>query len=225
MLPSSAHSTGANGAFYTTDLSISNRGTTMATITIQFVGHDQDGRSAPQQERTLFPGVSVTFADVLGSLFGVSSGYGGLRIKSNSGALKVVGQTSTPPPSGQGTFGQAVPALTSTGFVTQSTNQALIALRQDAVARTNAVLMNVTDAVAHVRLVLVGADGTILGSGDYDLAPAAMTQISAVVTTLGAPFGTKDAVLVVSTTTAGAQVACYASVIDNVTNDPRTVLP
>jgi hypothetical protein len=52
-----------------------------------------------------------------------------------------------------------------------------------------------------------------------------MTQINNVVTALGAPFGTTNAVLVVSTATTGAQVATYASVIDNNTNDPRTILP
>lgn len=85
--------------------------------------------------------------------------------------------------------------------------------------------MYVSAAPAHVSLVLVGADASILGSSEFDLAPVSMTKISSVVTALGAPAGTSDAVLVVSTTTSDAQIACYASVIDNVTNDPRTILP
>jgi PKD repeat protein len=225
VLPSSAHSAGANGAFYTTDLSISNRGTATANMTIQFVGHDQDGTGGLQQARSLLPGSSITYADVLGSLFGVTSGYGGLLIKSDSAFLKLVGQTSTPPPSGGGTFGQSVPGLTSASFVTPSVSQALIALRQDASFRTNAVVMNVSQATAHVRLLLAGPDTTLLGSSEFDLAPLAMRQISGVVTALGAPVGTTDAVLMVSTTTSNAQIACYATVIDNVTNDPRTILP
>lgn len=225
VLPSSAHSVGANGAFYTTDLSISNRGTTTANLSIQFVSHDQNGTGGPQQPAALLPGASITYADVLGSLFGVTSGYGGISITSDSGSLKIVGETSTPPPNGQGTLGQSVPGLTSGSLVTPSTSQSLIALRQDAGFRTNAVLMNVSNAAAHVVLQLFGSDASLLGSSTVDLAPFAMTQISGVVTALGAPYGTSGAVLVVSTTTPGAQIACYASVIDNVTNDPRTILP
>ncbi len=52
-----------------------------------------------------------------------------------------------------------------------------------------------------------------------------MTQVGTVVTALGAPDGTADAALTVSTTTPGARIATYAAIIDQVTNDPRTVLP
>ncbi|HEX7616772.1 MAG TPA: hypothetical protein VF554_16030, partial [Thermoanaerobaculia bacterium] len=74
-------------------------------------------------------------------------------------------------------------------------------------------------------LLLLAADGSTFGTTTRTLPPLGMTQIGNVVTTLGAPFGTTNAVLVVSTTTAGAQIATYAAVIDNITNDPRTILP
>ncbi len=51
-----------------------------------------------------------------------------------------------------------------------------------------------------------------------------MTQINRVGSALGA--SSLDAGrIAVSTTTPGGLVAAYASVIDNVTNDPRTLLP
>src|SRR5512135_568031 len=52
-----------------------------------------------------------------------------------------------------------------------------------------------------------------------------MRQVGLVVTALGAADGTKDAGLVVSTTTGDARIATYAAVIDQKTNDPRTILP
>jgi len=226
VLPSSAHASGLNGAFYTTDLTITNTGTFDSTFTLKFLGHDQDGTSGAQVSKTLAAGHSVTYADVLGSLFGVGAtgGYGAIRISADSSALKVLSQTSTPPPSGIGTFGQAVPALGPNDFVTTAFPRALLGLRQDAAFRTNAVVANATEAAAHVDLRLMSEGGTTFGTMGIDLLPLEMRQITAVVTALGAATGTSDAVLVVSTPTAGAQIATYATVIDQSTNDPRTIL-
>jgi hypothetical protein len=225
LLPSSAHAGGANGAFFSTDLTISNQGSTDATITFKFLGHDQDGRTGPEAVRTVAAGKSVTYADVLGSLFGVSSGFGAIRISTDTKALKIVSQTSTPPPSGVGTFGQAVPALGPSDFVTPFASRSLVGLRQDSSFRTNAVIANATDQLAHVDLTLKSENGATFGSSGIDLLPFEMRQVGTVVTTLGAPPGTSNAVLIVSTPTPGARIATYAAVIDQKTNDPRTILP
>ncbi len=229
ILPSSAHAPGKNGAFYTTDLTIANRGATDANLTLQFLGHDQDGTGGPKQVRALAANKAVTYADVLASLFGVGAAdpqnYGAIQITADSASLKVVSQTSTPTPSGVGTFGQSVPALGANDLVTPGTPKALIGLRDDAAFRTNVVLANATTLSVDVTLTLLAADGSTFGTTTRTLSPLGMTQIGNVVTTLLAPFGTTNAVLVVTTATAGAQVATYAAVIDNNTNDPRTILP
>jgi len=229
VLPSSAHATGANGAFYTTDLSIANRGTTAANLTLQFLGHDRDGTAGPVQSRALATNAAVTYTDILASVFGVGAtdaqNYGAILVTADSPSLKIVSQTSTPPPNGLGTFGQSVPAQGANDFVTPASPKSLIALRDDTAFRTNAFLANATTSSVTATLTLLAADGSTFGTATRTLPPLGMTQIGSVVTALGAPAGTRDAVLVVSTTTSGAQIACYASVIDNVTNDPRTILP
>jgi hypothetical protein len=225
LLPSSAHAGGQNGAFFSTDLTVSNQGTTDATITFKFLGHDQDGQNGPEAVRTLAAGKSATYTDVLGSLFGVSSGFGAIRISADTTALKIVSQTSTPPPSGVGTFGQAVPALGPSDFVTSFAPRWLVGLRQDGSFRTNAVIANATDQAAHVELTLKSENGATLGTGSADLQPYEMRQIGTVVTALGAPDGTANATLQVSTTTPGARIATYAAIIDQKTQDPRTILP
>ncbi|MEO8053839.1 MAG: PA domain-containing protein [Acidobacteriota bacterium] len=225
VLPSSAHAQGANGAFYKTDLTVSNTGAAAANLTLKFLGHDGDGRTGAEVTRVVQAGQTVTYTDVLASLFGVSSGFGAIRINADTNNLRVVSQTSTPPPSGIGTFGQAVPAATGNDFVTTAAAKALFSLRQDAAFRTNAVIANATEAAAHIDLALFNASGVQIGSGSADLNPLEMRQISGVVTNLGGPDGTKDAFLVVSTTTADARIATYAAVIDQTTNDPRTILP
>jgi len=225
VLPSSAHAQGANGAFYKTDLTVLNAGAVPANLVLKFLGHDADGRAGVEVTRVVQAGQTVTFTDVLASIFGVATGFGAIRINADTNNLKIVSQTSTPPPSGVGTFGQAVPAATGNDFATTAAAKALFSLRQDAAFRTNAVIANATEAAAHVDLALFSASGAQIGGGTADLQPLEMRQIDGVVTNLGGPDGTKDAFLVVSTPTADARIATYAAVIDKSTNDPRTILP
>lgn len=71
----------------------------------------------------------------------------------------------------------------------------------------------------------VAETGAALGSRRYALPPLGMTQVARVARDLGAAGDVAGARLVLSTPTAGGAFAAYASVIDNVTNDPRTLLP
>ena len=73
----------------------------------------------------------------------------------------------------------------------------------------------------HVTLVL--ADGTAAGSKSYHLEPLGMRQVTRVVRDLGYVGEVAGARLVVAPSS--GSVAVYASVIDNLTNDPRTLLP
>src|ERR1019366_5828297 len=185
------------------DLTIANRGTTDASLTLQFLGHDQDGTAGPKQHPALATNKAVTYTDILASVFGVSAtdaqNYGAILITADSASLKIVSQTSTPTASGVGTFGQSVPAQGANDFVTPASPKSLISLREDTAFRTNAFLANATTSSVDVTLTLLAGDGS--------------------------PLGTTNAVLVVSTATTGAQVGTYASVIDNNTSDPRTILP
>ena len=64
-----------------------------------------------------------------------------------------------------------------------------------------------------------------LGTKRYTLPPLGMTQVSRVALALGGPANLNGGRLELSVATQGGAVAAYASVIDNVTNDPRTLLP
>ena len=76
-----------------------------------------------------------------------------------------------------------------------------------------------------VELRLVAEDGSTLATTSRTLPPLGMTQLTRVVRELGATGDVSGARLVLSTATPGASIAAYASVIDNATNDPRTLLP
>ena len=126
-----------------------------ATVTLKFLGHDQDGRGGAGGDPDASPATPPsTYTDVLGSLFGVSSGFGAILVTSDSANLKVLSQTSTPPPNLVGTFGQSVPAAGAADFVTLAAPKTLVGLRQDSAFRTNAVIANATGQPAHVDLTL-----------------------------------------------------------------------
>jgi hypothetical protein len=222
LLPSSARASGAGGAFYTTDLTVANTGVTEAAVFLRFLGHDADGRNGPERSFLLAAGHSVTWADVLG-LFGLGEAWGGLQLRSASPSLVATSQTSTP--GGGGTFGQSVPLVPETELLRSGTSRTIPAVREDAAFRTNLVLANGGEAPCDVEVSLVSEAGALLGSRRYTLPPLGMTQVTRVVRELGVTASVSGARLVVSTPTAGGALAAYASVIDNRTNDPRTLLP
>jgi hypothetical protein len=225
ILPSSAHAPGAGGAFYTTTLTVANTGTTSAGVTLKFLGHDKDGTAGATSTLNLAAGASVTYADVLGSLFGVTtSDYGAILISAGTTSLNVVGQTSTPNPGGAGTFGQSVPALASADLVTSGSRRTIAAVSDDTTFRTNLILTNATSSPVTVSLTLLDSSGATLGSSTVPLLPLEMTQIGAVGRSLAGGTNVTNATLVLTTSTSGGAFAAYASVIDNGTNDPRTLL-
>jgi hypothetical protein len=223
LLPSSARAEGEGGAFYTTDLTVVNTGVTEATIFLRFLGHDADGRGGPERMFRLGPGLSVTYADVLGSFFGYGSAWGGIQLRSASPSLVVASQTSTP--GGGGTFGQSVPLVPETELIRSGTTRTIPAIREDASFRTNLVLANGTGSACAVDVSLVSDTGTVLATRRFALEPLGMNQVTRLVLELGAASPVSGARLVLSTPTAGAAFAAYASVIDTKTNDPRTLLP
>jgi photosystem II stability/assembly factor-like uncharacterized protein len=222
-LPSSARAPGAGGAFYTTDLTISNTGSIDSTFVLTFLGHDQDGTGGSEQTFALAAGKTVTYADVLGSVFSLSSGFGAIRIASPSAALNILGQTSTP--GFGGTFGQSVPASAPEDLIVTGSSRSLVAVREDAAFRTNVILCNTTSASLDVDAALIAAGGPTLASKRYTLPPFGMTQVTRVVRDMEISGDISGARLVLSTPTQGGAFAAYASTIDNTTNDPRTLLP
>ncbi len=222
-LPSSARAPGAGGAFYTTDLTISNTGTNDASFTMKFLGNNIDGRQGVEKSFLLGAGKTVTYWDVLGSVFGLSTGWGAIRVTSSSNAMTVMGQTSTP--GAGGTFGQSVPAAYTLDYIIPELPRSIIAIREDSSFRTNLILANATESTVDVHISLIGEDGGVLGSKHYTLPPLGMTQVSRVVRDLGVAGDISGAQILLSTPTPNGAFTAYASVIDNVTNDPRTLLP
>ena len=167
LVPSSARFPGDKGAAYATDLTVANTGTAAASYVVRFLGHDADGRAGDEKTFTLAAGRSVTYADVLGSLFGRTADYGALQVRSASASLAVAAQTFTP--GGGGTYGQSVPGAAETELIRPGSARSLLGVREDASFRTNLVLANATEAPLDVDVALVADSGAALGSSRVSL--------------------------------------------------------
>lgn len=223
ILPSSARKHGRDDAFYTTDLTISNTGASAAQVNLRFLGHERDGRTGPEKNFTLAAGATISFTDVLLSLFALSDDYGAILISSNVATLVVESTTSTP--GGGGEFGQGLRATGRNELVGDDHARSLVGVRDDSRFRTNLVLTNAVEKAIDVDLNLFGGDGSVLGSLRVHLEPLGMKQVNDVSRALGATGAVTSARLVLSTPTLGGAFAAYASVINNGTSDPRILSP
>jgi Leucine-rich repeat (LRR) protein len=223
LLPSSARITGFGGGLWITDLTVANSGSTQASATLKFLGNNMDGRNGPEASLTLGAGETLTLPDVLHTVFGLDSGFGPIQLKSASTSLIMQSQTYTPVFGG--TMGQSVPAVPPGGLATASRVMSILGIQENTGFRTNLILANATEAALRVEVQLVSVDGTILGTKTYMLQPLGMTQVNRIVRDLGINDALTGARLVLSTSTPGGAFASFATAIDNVTNDPRTLLP
>ncbi|MEW5979025.1 MAG: NHL repeat-containing protein [Acidobacteriota bacterium] len=224
LLPSSARAGGLGGTFFTTDLTLANLGLADAVFRLKFLGNNTDGRPGPERMFGLAAGRSVTYFDVLQSVFSLDFGFGAILVQASAPAMSVQAQTSTPGMTG-GTYGQSVPATGTGDLIGAGFTRSIAAVREDGSFRTNLILANATRSEVTVRITLVSEEGAILGTGDQTLPPLGMTQLTRVVRTLGVSENVVGGRIVLTCLTQGGTFAAYASVIDNQTGDPRTLLP
>lgn len=219
ILPSSARAAGTN-AFWTTDVTVTNSGSEAASVTLKFLGHDGAGASGPERTYDIPARATFTWPDVLASVFGRETDWGPILVRATVTTLVAQGQTWTASPTG-GSYGQSVPALGAAEAV-GTLQKTLSGVRQDARFRTNVVLANLKESAATVTLLALLPDGTTATSYTTAVGPLGFVQLN-----LASHLGLASFVggsLLVSTSTPGAQVAAYASVIDTATADPRTIL-
>jgi len=230
----------ARAGGFVSDLSVTNVEASEGQFVVQYLGHGSDGdqnlpavqpASSPQR---IDPSGSREFPDVLATLFSVSSDYGAVLVQS-TGRLLIGARTATTTTSGGvGTFGQfteavdvsagATPALAlatgETGF--------FVAVREDASARTNLVLVNPSLTPCAIQSELRDAGGNVLGgSKTFTVPPRTMIQKNRLKDTYGITGDVRAASVLVRNVSAGCAVAGTAYVVDGNTtpgtNDPFAV--
>jgi len=219
LLPSSARVAGQN-AFWTTDLVLMNPSAETASVNVKFLGHDGSGSSGPERVYSIPPRSTRIWQDVLGTMYGRDSDYGPILVRASVASLVAQGLTWTASPTG-GTYGQSVPAV-GTAEAIGSSPKAIAGVRQDSSFRTNLVLANMKESDASLTVVLLMQDGTTATQQTVTLGPLGFRQLN-----LANDLGVTNMVggsLLVSCSTSACQVAAYASLIDQTTADPRTIV-
>ncbi len=226
-VPTSASIHGAAGAFFHTDLWVSNRSyTTPLSITATYYCFTGPCGSTPIANIALGPRETKLLADVVGTTFGRPETAGSIALSYASATEDLTATTRTYTPNlPSPTNGTAIPALKASDakvralFLGLGNNGGNLA----AGFRSNAGVFNPWNYTAHVTFSVVSSLGPVVASVSRDVPAQSATQISDIfgAAGLGATV-TTNATLVV---TASAPVFHFVTVIDNQSGDSVFVPP
>lgn len=228
-IPAVVHADGANGARFRTDLFLFNPSERTQSVTLA---------AKPWSANTaetlltlpLLPRESKTIRDVLATAFG-RTGVARLRFQTtgvldDSGGVRVTSRTYTTAPSG-GTYGLLLPALNAFQSAGGGESLEILLPAGGPGFRTNLALVDLSAAPGSgsvaVKVEVFDEAGIRRDVFETPVPLAGGVQIDDLFHGRGLGDGPRSGVIRVSP--AGGLVAAYASVIDNLTNDPLYAPP
>ncbi len=209
-----SHWQGAGTSAWRTDVGLLN--TTGSTANVTVVLHV--GSSSTSDTATVAPHSQSILVDIVAQLG--YAGSGSLEIQSDQ-PLRVTSRTYTA--EAFGTLGQAYGPYTTADGLANGESAWLPQLTENATYRTNIGLTNTGSASAQVRVDLYNGAGTLLTSYTVNLAAGEWKQEYR-------PFNGKagqtsmDRGYAKVTVLSGSGIIAYASVADNSSNDPTTIV-
>jgi len=224
IIPAAAYAAGAEGAFFQTDVDLSNAGESGAEYRFIWMPRGQNNNDALESELfTLGAGQSIRYQNVLAEVFDLEpDAFGALRIDASSIELHALARiANTPPQSGAGSFGQAVVSIGPCDCTERNDRRRLLFGTENADMRFNVGCLNASDKATRVRFELHRSDGTLLGTESLILMPWSNDQLNKIFDPYRPVTGYVDYWSDLPT----GSVYCYGSVLDNVTSDPTTVPP
>ncbi len=220
VVPSVAHAPGKGTSQWRSTITAVNRGTAPATVTLTFLSTSGETRTANE---TLSAGATKEWPDILVSRFGYAASAnvsGSLQILSSQ---PLFAYSRTYNQAASGTFGQYYPALAVSTALTSGQSGVLPGVKKNTAFRTNVGIQNLGEVSCQVRVTLLSPTGAQLGSPVTETVGAwAWKQINDVVSKAGVASA-ELAYAKVEVLTAGGKAWAYASVVDNITDDPTTV--
>jgi hypothetical protein len=221
VVPAVAHTVGARGELFQSDLVVFNPLGVEVPAALVFT---PTGSAAKQRvDIEVGPHEMVAFEDVVTTVFGLDDGVGALRIEFPSfRTLKAVSRTYAV--SGLGTYGQFVPALRFSDAASLGAGGAervLPHLAKSADFRSNVGFVEVLGLEAVLDLEMVDENGTVIARSTIHLPPLSHRQINDVFDFFQVE-GRSNAAVRVELGSHG-RVFVYASVVDNQSSDPILV--
>jgi hypothetical protein len=215
---------GVGGSHYTTELVLANPGAAFATLTLAYTA--AYGGGSGEVTHVLAPGEqqivpdAVTFLRARGlSIPADGRDVGGSLLVSS--AAFVGARTSTPNPSGDGTFGTYAAGLPPESWA--GSVAFVDGLQQTASQRSNLALVNCGDAADEIalRVTFVDENGEALGTpASVALSPGQFTQLNQPLAPLGADFGYAR----IEKTSGRSRFVAYGVLNDAATSD-GSILP
>lgn len=221
-IPSASRASGAGGSQWRTDLGILNTNGSRSDVELVFYAS-----GGPITSTTFVaPNSQSILTDVVGQVG--SSGNGALEVRSalpvkvssRTYNLNVAGAACYP----NATLGQNLDALSAQQGLTTGEVAFLPQLVENAAYRCNISLTNMGTNAASVKVELFDGSGTKLGEYTESLTPGQFKQKARPFFNNASPQQTNmSRGYAKITVLSGDGVVAYASVIDNVTQDPTTV--
>ena len=213
-----AHNPGKGGTRWRSDLAVTNIGSSDAAIDLTFTS----SAGVITQHVMVAAQHASEWQDAVVSLFGVAVDAQGPVVAVSGTPVTI--QVHSYTPFATGTMGQSYPAATAAEVISNGQSGLLSQLSGTAAFRTNIGFLSLADIDASVSIQLFKDDGSMIGSPLTASVPRwGWVQLTDVFTMAAAgevPLG----FAVVTVTTPGAKIWSYASVVDNRTGDPLTVL-
>jgi hypothetical protein len=224
IIPAAAYASGAEGAFYQTDVELSNAGSQPVEYQFMWLPRGEDNSDpTTSQTFTLGADMCVRYVNVLSEVFGLeTNALGALTLVSSSPHLLAMSRTyNMPGAKTAGTFGQSIPALEMSEFFDRSEwTRILFATENDAM-RFNVGCQAGSSQATPIAVDLYDAEGNRLARKYMDLRPWGNDQLNRVFEDFAPISGYVEVATVVGT----RNYFCYGSVLDNVTSDPTTIMP
>ena len=222
-VPAAALASGAEGAFFQTDVEVNNSGADSSYM-FMWLPRDEDNSSPAQSDSwNLGSGMSARYENVLSEVFAAEPDVvGALGIQSPSEDLLSMSRTyNVPAGEGTGTFGQALPGVQEGDMIAANDRRRIIFLSENDDLRANVGCINGSGMNTQITIELFDADGGSLTTRNMELGPWSNNQLNRIFDDFSPVNGYVD----VWSETEGALFYCYGSVLDNVTSDPTTILP
>jgi len=219
LVPVSAQTPGAGDTNWRTELTLFNASEFAVSVRLEYL---PDGGAHASRDITIRAGESITFANALLEVFGLTSGAGAIYVEATNPlatpSLKVASRTFTT--SSTGTYGLFVPGVTSPSgepylYVTG------LAANPD--FRTNVGLVNNSDQSIGISITAFDTGGSPLGQSSTSLEPRTFRQ-TALTDLFPSTTFPKTAISLRITASTPTALTAYASVVDNRSQDP-TYMP
>ncbi len=223
-IAAAAYTAGELGAFFQTDLDVTNTGDSTGTYRLLWLPRDEDNLFPLESETfSIGPHESIRYRNAVHEIFGLEpDAVGAVEIEASGPELLFMSRTYTLGQGGSGTFGQSMPAVSEHDMIPAMERHLIVFASEDDDARTNVACQAACRfQYTPVAVDLYAADGSYLRRKAMVLKTVGNLQLDHVFD----GFKPVAGYVKVWTPTPARAFTCYSSVLDNVTSDPITVLP